>query len=152
MCVSSVVPQPNASAPSAADRAGMAVGNRVRRARQDDAEFRRHHVRDALLGIADVEQSDAVRRVPSRIALMNAAPDGLLSSSRPGFGGDGVVLHRESQVRPVHLALLLLQMREGMVRMQLMQNVTVDIEQIAAVGALPDQMRSPRSCRTRCAA
>ena len=44
----------------AADRAGVAVGHRMRRARQHHAELRRDHVRNALLGIAEVEHPDVV--------------------------------------------------------------------------------------------
>ncbi len=43
----------------------------------------------------------------------------------------------------MHLALLLLQVRKAMVGVKLMEDVTVDVEQIAAVGALPDQMQVP---------
>ena len=38
---------------------------------------------------------------------------------------------------------LLLQLRKGVVRMQLMQHMPVDIDQIAAVGALRDTMKLP---------
>ena len=92
-----------------ADRAGMAVGHRVGRARQHHAELRRHHVRDALLRIVDVEQPDAVlaaafahrpqERRARRIGVVVAA----------GLGGDGVVLHREGQIGPAHRPALLLQ-------------------------------------------
>ena len=44
----------------AADGAGVAVRRRMGRARQHDAEFRRHHVGDALLRIVDVEKFYAV--------------------------------------------------------------------------------------------
>ena len=60
-----------------------------------------------------------------------------------GLGGDGVVLHGEGQIGPVDRPALLLQRRKGMMRVQFVQHVTVDIEQVAAVGALPDQVRIP---------
>ena len=66
-----------------------------------------------------------------------------MSSLRPGCGRDRVILHREGQIGPVHRPLLLLQLREGMVSVQFVQDMTVDIEQIAAVGALADAMKVP---------
>src|SRR5262249_50299448 len=45
---------------NAADRAGVTVGYRVRRAGQHDAEFRRDDMRNALLWVADIEQPDAI--------------------------------------------------------------------------------------------
>ena len=43
----------------------------------------------------------------------------------------------------MHFAFLLLQMRKSMVRVQLVQHVPVDVEEVAAIGALPDQMKIP---------
>ena len=68
-----------------ADRAGMAVRHRMRRAGQHHAEFGRDDMGDALLRIVEIEHADVVRRLPSRIARENAAPSGLVVSSRPGF-------------------------------------------------------------------
>ena len=56
ICPSSVVPQPKASAPRPPTvPVRVAVGHRVRRARQNNAEFRRDDVTDALLAVADIE-------------------------------------------------------------------------------------------------
>jgi hypothetical protein len=43
----------------------------------------------------------------------------------------------------VHVSLLLLQLREGVMGVQLVQHVAIDIEQIAAVGALADAIEIP---------
>src|SRR5204863_5900364 len=59
------------------------------------------------------------------------------------LGRDSMVLHCKSQIGPAHRAALLLQLREGVVRMQLMQHMPVDIDQIAAVGALRNAMKLP---------
>jgi hypothetical protein len=54
-----------------------------------------------------------------------------------------MVLHREGEIGPVHRSLLLFQLREGVVSVQLMQHVAVDIEEVAAVGTLSDAMKIP---------
>ena len=50
----------------ASHRAGVAVGDRVGRARQHHAQFRRDHVRNTLLRVVDVEKPDAV--APAAVA------------------------------------------------------------------------------------
>jgi hypothetical protein len=54
-----------------------------------------------------------------------------------------VILHRECQVGPAHRPLLLFQPRECVVGVQLMQHMAVDVEEIAAVGALADAVKVP---------
>jgi catechol 2,3-dioxygenase-like lactoylglutathione lyase family enzyme len=54
-----------------------------------------------------------------------------------------VILHREGQVEPVHRPLLPRQLREGVVRVQLVEHMAVDIDEIAAVAALSDAMKVP---------
>ena len=69
-----------------ADGAGMAVGHRMGRARQHHAELGRHHVRDALLGIAEVEDADAVLAAAfAHGARGRPRRSGLVVSSRPGL-------------------------------------------------------------------
>src|SRR5581483_10338037 len=60
-----------------------------------------------------------------------------------GLGGDGVILHREGQVGAAHRPALLFQVGKTMMRMQFVEHMPVDVEQIAPVGALPGQMRVP---------
>ena len=118
-----------------ADRAGVAVGHRMRRARQHHAELRRDHVRDALLGIVEVEHPDAVpaAALAHRPEEGRARRIGVVVAA--GLGGDGMVLHREGQVGPPHRTLLLRELLERVRRVQLVQHVAVDIDQLAAVGA-----------------
>ena len=54
-----------------------------------------------------------------------------------------MILHRESQVGAAHRPDLLLQLRESVMGVQLMQHMTIDIDEIAAVGALRDAMKIP---------
>jgi hypothetical protein len=54
-----------------------------------------------------------------------------------------VVLHREGEVGPRHVAALLLQLLERVRRMQLMQHVAVDIDQVAAIDAPRHEMVIP---------
>ena len=54
-----------------------------------------------------------------------------------------MILHRKGEIGATHRTALLLQLREGMMSMQLMQHMTVDIDEIAAVGALRDAMKVP---------
>ena len=127
----------------AADGAGVAVGHRVGRARQHHAELRRDHVRDALLGIVDVEKLDAVAAAALAHRLEKGRARRVGGVVAAGLGGDGVVLHREGEVRPAHRPMLLLQLLEGVRRVQLVQHVAVDIDELAAVGAARDQMGIP---------
>lgn len=54
-----------------------------------------------------------------------------------------MILHGKGQVGAPHRTTLLLQLREGVMRMQFMQHMPVDIDEIAAVGALRDAMKIP---------
>ena len=126
-----------------ADRRGMAVGDRMGRARQHHAKLRRHHVRDALLRIAEIEDADAVLGT----ALAHGAQEGgagrIGGVVATGFCGDGVVLHREGEVGAPHRPLLFFQRLEGMRGVQLVQHVAVDINKVAPVGATRHQMGVP---------
>ena len=132
----------------AADRAGMAVGNGVGRARQHHAELRRDHVGDALLGVVDVEKPDAVAAaaLAHRLEKRRARRIGAVVAAGPG--GDGVILHREGEIRPAHRPLLLLQLLEGVGRVQLVQHVPVDIDRDRGRRRAAPPDARPRSCRT----
>ena len=54
-----------------------------------------------------------------------------------------MVLHGKGQIGPAHRPALLFQLRERVMRVQLVQHMPVDINQIAAVGALRDAMKIP---------
>jgi hypothetical protein len=56
---------------------------------------------------------------------------------------DGVVLHRKGEVRARHVAALLGELAECVRRVQLMQHVAVDIDQVAAVHAPRHEMIVP---------
>ena len=81
--------------------------------------------------------------LPSRIARTNAAPDGLVSSLRPGLVAtvwsciENVRSGRRTG-RPCASQRL-----EGVRRVQLVQHMPVDIDQLAAVGAPRHEVRFP---------
>jgi hypothetical protein len=54
-----------------------------------------------------------------------------------------MILHRKGQVGATHRPALLLQLRESVMGVQLMQDMAVDIDQIAAIGALRHTMKIP---------
>jgi hypothetical protein len=54
-----------------------------------------------------------------------------------------MVLHGKRQIGPMYLTVLLLQLRKRMVGVQLVQDMAVDVNEIASVGALSDQMKVP---------
>jgi hypothetical protein len=54
-----------------------------------------------------------------------------------------MILHRKGQVGAAHRPALLLQLREGVMRVQLVQHMAVDIDEIATIGALRDAMKVP---------
>ena len=127
----------------AAHRAGMAVGNGVGRARQHHAELRRDDVGDALLGVIDVKNSDVVATAALAHRLDERRAGWIGTVVAAGSGGDGMILHGECEIGPAHRPPLLLQLLEGMGRVQLVQHVPVDVDEIAAVGAPRHQMRVP---------
>jgi hypothetical protein len=111
----------------------MAVRYRVRRARQHHPEFGRDHVADALLGVAEVEQPDAMPAAALAHGTEERRTVGVAQVVAAREGRNPVILHRDGQVRPPHRTACLLEALEGVRRMQLMQYVTVDIDQLAAV-------------------
>ena len=143
MCASSLGAATEGKRAEAADRAGVAVGDGVGRARQHHAEFRRDHVGNALLGIVDIEKPDAVAAAAFAHRLEKGRTRRIGGVVAAGPGGDGVVLHREGEIRTAHPPLLLLQLLEGVRRVQLVQHVAVDIDEVAAVGAPCDQVGIP---------
>ncbi len=127
----------------AADRAGVAVRHRVGGARQHHAELGRHHVRDALLRIAEIEQPDAMARAagPGRAQERRAFRIGGVVAA--GLARDGVVLRRKGEIGPPHRPLLLVELRQGVRRMEIMQDVAIDIDEVAPVCSPRHQVGSP---------
>ena len=126
-----------------ADRTGMTVGDRVRRSRQHEAHFRRDDMADALLAIVDVEQPDAALAATFAHRLDEGGSSGIGVLVAAGLGGDGVILHGEGDIGAAHRAPLLFELRKGVMRVQFVKHVAIDIEQIAAVAALSDAMKIP---------
>ena len=114
------------------------------RARQHHAELRRDDMRDALLGIAEIEDADAVAGGCPRAwrAGRRRRPD-WSSSVRPGLVATVWSCIEKVRSGRAHRALLLLELLEGVRRVQLMQHMAVDIDEIAAVDALRDEMGVP---------
>src|SRR5215469_5568505 len=127
----------------AADRAGVTVRHRVGGAGQHDAELGRNNVGYALFRIVDVEQPDAV----AAAALAHRLDEG--GSGRVGvvvatrFGCHRMILHRKGEVGAAYRPALLSQLREGVMSVQLVQDMAIDIDEIAAIGALRDAMKIP---------
>jgi len=116
---------------------------------QHQAEFRRHHMGDALVGVAEVENSDAV----AAAAFAHGAQErravriGLVGTARPGR--HRVVLARECEVRPPHGAPRLGELAESVRRVEVMKHMPVDIDEIAPVGAARHPMRIPNLVEQR---
>ena len=118
-------------------------------------QFRCDDVADALLAIIHIEQPNAVLAAALAHRLDERRASRIGGLVAPGLGGDGVILHGESQIGAAHRAPLLFKLRKGVMRMQFVQNVAIDVEQIAAVGALSDAMRIPdfvEQCARHCVA
>ena len=79
----------------ASDRTGMTVRHCMRRARQHNPEFGRHHMRNALFGVVDIEQADIVvaAAFPHCLDEGGVRRIGIVVAAR--LGGDSVVLHRK---------------------------------------------------------
>ena len=88
----------------AADRAGVRIRHRMRGARQHEAEFRRDHMADALLGIVEIEKPDAVlaAALAHRALELRAIGIGRLVAS--GLRRDRMILHREGEIGAAHAA------------------------------------------------
>ncbi len=122
---------------------GVAVGHRMGRARQHHAELGRDHMRDALLGIAEIEHADAVPAAALAHGAQEGRAIGVAGVGAAGLRRDGVILHREGEVGPPHRPALFLERLEGVRGVQLMQHVAVDIDQLAAVDPRRHQMGVP---------
>ena len=127
----------------AADGAGMTVGDGMRCTRQDDTEFRRHDMGDTLIGIADIEQPDTAvaAAVAHRPDERRAGRIGVVAAAR--LGRNRMILHREGEIGPMHGTLLPLQLGEGVMGVQFVQHVTVDVDELPPVGALRDAVAIP---------
>ena len=143
ICVISLVPQPKASAPTPptvlawlSGTACVAPGSTMPSSGATTWEM-------PCSGSSMSNSLMPFLRVPSRIASHERRAGRIGVVIAAGLGGDGVVLHREGQIGPVHRPALLLQRGKCMMRMQFVQHVPVDIEQVAAIGALSDQMQIP---------
>ena len=127
----------------AADGAGMAVGHRMGRARQHHAQFRRHHMGDALLGIAEIEDADAVAAAALAHGAQKRGAVGIGAVVAAGRGGDGVILHGEGEIGPPHRPVRLGELLECVGAVKLVEHVPVDVDEIASVGAAGDEMGVP---------
>ena len=105
---------PEGERAEAADGAGMAVGHGMGRARQHHAELRRDHMGDALLGIAEIEDADAVAAAALAHRPQERRAFGIRGVVAAGLGRDGVVLHREGQIGAPDAAIGLGELLEGM--------------------------------------
>ena len=114
--------------------AGVAVGADQAHPRLHDALLRRHHVHDALPGVVQVEQGDAgaVGVVAGGDNKIPAAGHGGVVAAI-GKGIDDVVHAAEYLLRAEHLAPLGPQAGQGNGTGALMQEYTVDVDQVATV-------------------
>jgi hypothetical protein len=109
-------------------------------------------VRNSLFRVVDVEKPYAIAAAALAHCLDEGFSGRIGGVVAAGPGRHSVILHGEGKIGPVHGTLLLGEPREGVMGVQFMQHVTVDIDEIAAVGALPDAMKIPdfieqRSCQ-----
>ena len=143
ICASSVVPQPNAMAPSpptvAACESGtacVAPGSTMPTSGATTCEM-------PCSGSSMSNTRMPFFALPSRMARRKAAPEGLVSSVRPGLVATvwsciENVRSGRGTLRPCFCKLL-----ERVRRVQLMQHMAVDIDQVAAVDAARDEMGVP---------
>jgi hypothetical protein len=113
------------------------------RARQYHAELGRNDMGDALLGIAEIEDADAVAAAPFAHRPQERRAVGVRGVVAPGLGRDGVVLHREGQIGAPDAAVGLGELLEGMRAVQLMEHVPIDVDEVAPIGAARDEMGVP---------
>ena len=107
MCANSLVPQPNASAPTPPDRARVTVRHRVRRAGQHDAELGPDDMGDALLRVVNVEQPDAIGAAALAHCLDESGSRRVGLVVAAGIGRYRMILHRKGQVGAAHRPTLL---------------------------------------------
>ncbi len=143
MCASSVVPQPNARAPSPptveawlSGTAWVAPGSTMPSSGPTTCEM-------PCSGSPRSNTRMPFFAEPSRMARRNAAPDGLLSSVRPGLVETVWSCIENVRSGRGTRAALLGELAERVRRVQLMQHVAVDVEQLAAVHAARHEMGVP---------
>ena len=96
-----------------------------------------------MLGIIDVEQPDAVAPAAFSHRLHECGARGIGVIGAPRSGCDGMILHGEGKIRPPHAAVLFVQLLESVGRVQLVQNVAIDIDEVATIAALGHEVGIP---------
>ena len=126
-----------------ADRAGMTVRARVRRARQNEPEFGCDDVRDPRFVVVDVEQTEpeALRARPhlahQRRFRRRALDFGPVARRR------GMIENAERQVGAPDGAAGFAEPFERVRAVQIVKHVTIDVDDVAAVIAPRYEMRIP---------
>ena len=125
-------------------RAGVRVATDHRHARQRGALLGPDDVHDALAAVGNVEVGQTILAgvVTQRLDLQTGhrIGDAFLTAG----GGHVVVHHRQVGIQAPRRAVCLLQALEGLRTGDLMQQVTVDVQQAAAIGFLTDDMSVPQ--------
>ena len=138
-----------AGADAEGERAERAVRGRVavaaddRESRLRDAEFRADDVHDALVAAVHIEQIDAELFAVARERLELAGGVWIEHRQSAILGGNGVVHHREGQLRPAHGASGSLDARERLRRSAFVDQMPVDVDQRGLAGLFVDDVRVP---------
>jgi hypothetical protein len=121
----------------------MAVAAHERTARQGDPEFGGDDMNDPLPPVIDVEEFDAVGPtiVANEADELTAALKGFAVAA--GLRRDDMIDYRVSEMRTANMAAGAAQPGEGGCARRLLEQVTVDVNEMDAVIRLADYMRVP---------
>jgi hypothetical protein len=106
---------------------GVGVAAHDGQPRQGQPLLRPHHMDDALAGIVEAEEVDAVGE-GVLVELLHHPADALVRNAARAAGGHVMVGHPEGEVRPRHRRVATSKLGEGVVR-PLVHEVPVDPEQ-----------------------
>ena len=128
----------------AADRAGVAVGHGVGRAGQHHADLGRDDMGNAVLVVAEIEDAHAI--ATAALAHGGDEFDHLavgVAIRASGPRRRGVIEGGKGEIGPPHGAIGRGELLERVRRVQFMQHMAIDIDEIAPVDASGDDMGVP---------
>ena len=113
----------------------MRIRHRVRCTWQDHAEFGRHNMGNAVFRVVEIEHTNAIALTAFAHGGDQRRPLGIGVLVATGLGGRCVIERGKGKIWPAYFAIGRLQFLKGVRRVQLMQDMAVDIDKIAAVDA-----------------
>ena len=126
----------------AAMGAGVAVAADEESAGQAQAQLRAHDMDDALSGLAEIEEANAILAAEAAEILEEPLTH-RRGAGATGRAGDGVVGGGEGEARTPHTIPLLADVGDGTAAAEIVQQVAVNMEEGVAAAQIGDDMLVP---------